>query len=258
MKTNNSHLQKKDIQSPAFEPGRIPFLFRQNALTRITGHTLRPGGLWLTQKAMEICDFSPTDLVLDAGCGYGMTSRYLLKNHGIRSVGIDAAMHSQCVQPQFVQARLPALPFKPATFNGIFCECVLSLIPDKASCLNSFFQILKANSRLVLTDLYIPERFENYISQQDNLQTPVSCLEGAVSMLTLIKLIETAGFHIDMIEDHTRLLKELAGQMVFEHGSLNHFWEKLSGTVCDSRVSHACRTGCLKPGYCMIIAGKYE
>lgn len=246
--------------------GQIPFMFRQKALMDVTGQTLRPGGLMLTRRAVEICDFGQHDLVLDAGCGYGMTTRYLREEYHIPAVGLDAAFDMadraykknsgpRFVIPGFIQSILPGIPFRSRAFAGIFCECVLSLIPDKKKCLNEFFRILKKNGKLVLTDLYIPKRFEKSISQRE---TPVSCLDGAITLQDMIKIIEAAGFQIDIMEDHTQLLKQLAGQMVFEHGSLNHFWEKLSGTVCDSTVSQACRAGFLKPGYCMMIAGKYE
>ncbi len=267
-----------------FEMGQVPYLFKQKVLTRLTGETLRPGGLMLTKRAVEVCDFDRDDPVLDAGCGYGMTARYLRERHGIMSVGTDAALdmmnrnnetknHTsdrrapekasesilpRVVQPLFLQSRLPEIPFKSKSFSGIFCECVLSLIPDKPACLGEFFRILKKNGKLVLTDLYIPELAKTASAPGEAGKTPVSCLDGAVTVITLIKLLEAAGFQVDIIEDHTRLLRQLAGQMVFEHGSLDNFWERLSGTICDTGVSRACRAGHLKPGYCMVIAGKYE
>lgn len=250
--------------------GQVPFLFKQKAMTVVSGSTLRPGGLTLTESAVDICGFDHTHLVLDAGCGCGTTTRHLWERYQIRSMGTDlelklpwdAALENpggnRFFRPGFAQSRLPDLPFKSRVFNGIFCECVFSLIPDKLTCLAEFFRVLKTNGKLVLTDLYIPELFAAKIAPMRGLHPPTSCIDGALTMMDLIGIIESAGFKIDIIEDHTRLLKQLAGQMVFEHGSLNNFWEKVTGSICDNSLSQACRTGVLRPGYCMIIAGKYE
>lgn len=77
---------------------------------------------------------------------------------------------------------------------------------------------------------------------------PAACLDGALPLLDLMRLLETAGFQIDILEDHTRLLNQLAGQIRFQHGSADNFEERFGQNPC---------TDGLKPGYCMIVAGKY-
>ena len=61
-------------------------------MVRLTGQTLRPGGLHLTARAVDFCGFAPGDRILDAGCGYGVTGRYLSDEYGIRVVGIDISI----------------------------------------------------------------------------------------------------------------------------------------------------------------------
>lgn len=230
----------------------------------MSGPTLRPGGLMLTDNAVDFCGFDQTHLVLDAGCGSGATTRHLWEKYQIRSMGTDLASNFPVANVLgkpgscFTQSRLPALPFKSRVFNGVFCECVLSLVPDKKRCLAEFFRLLQTNGKLIITDLYIPQLFEAKIAPMRNDNSLHSCIDGAITLMNLIRLIESVGFQVDMMEDHTRLLKQLAGQMVFEHGSLNNFWEKVTGSICDNSLSQACKTGALRPGYCMIIAGKYE
>ncbi len=251
-------------------------MFRQPALTRVTGHTLRPGGLILTQRAVDFCGFDPGDLILDAGAGYGTTARYLSDLYGLQVVGTDLDVNKTIDRANdgreksvlanghiakgtktfdFVQSRIPAFPFKSDRFDGIFCECVLSLIPDKQACLAEFFRMLKPNGQLVLTDLFIPEKYRYQGLPAD---PPLSCLDGALSIVDLITAVEAAGFTITLMEGHTRFLKQLAGQIVFEHGSLDNFWKHLSGSGGDSQAALACRTGTLKPGYGLFIASKYE
>jgi ubiquinone/menaquinone biosynthesis C-methylase UbiE len=272
LKTNNPDNQNRNSKPcGTFTTGQVPFMFRQPALTRVTGHTLRPGGLILTQRAVDFCGFDPGDLVLDAGSGYGATARYLFDTYGLQVVGTDMDVNKTIERSNgdratrhtgpgarsfdFVQSRIPAFPFKSDRFDGIFCECVLSLIPDKQACLEEFYRMLKPNGQLVLTDLFIPEKYRYNGLQTDQ---PLSCLDGALSIVDLITAVEAAGFTITLMEGHTRFLKQLAGQIVFEHGSLDNFWKHLSGSGGDSQVAQACRTGTLKPGYGLFIASKYE
>ncbi|WP_022666527.1 DVU_1556 family methyltransferase [Desulfospira joergensenii] len=269
MKTNNPYQPVDPSVEPGNIPrirtGEIPFLFRQKALINVTGHTLRPGGLMLTSRAVDFCGFDPGARVLDAGCGYGMTARYLSDRFGIRALGADlgldmlemAAAKSGDRIP-FAQVKLPFLPFGSGSLDGIFSECVFSLIREKERCLEEFLRCLRRNGKLILTDLYIPQRFAGMEPETRNPSQAFSCLDGALPILDLIRTIEDAGFQIDIIEDHTRLLKQLAGQMIFEHGSLDRFWEKTDARICDSGLASSCRSGRLRPGYCMIIAGKYK
>ena len=87
--------------------------------------TNRPGGLDLTLKAAEFCGFKPGERVLDAGCGFGATVRFLAREKGVKAVGLDAGC-LRLVQGQeeggfsAVAAALEALPFRPAVFDGIF------------------------------------------------------------------------------------------------------------------------------------------
>ena len=269
MKTNKSNAPVRHEHKPGLEPGQVPFLFRQKELTRLSGRALRPGGLALTRMALDFCCFDRDDRILDAGCGYGMTCRYLFEDHGIRAVGMDTEIDSRLKSsikhpedrteaPWFVQSRMPAIPFRSGTFNGIFCECVLSLIPDKTLCLKEFFRILKKNGKLVVTDLYIPERYKPAPVPDNDGRNPASCLDGALTIPAQIQALEAAGFTITLMEDHTLYLKQMAGQMIFEHGSLNHFLEMIPGSVCAGSLTQACRASWLKPGYGMIIAEKYE
>lgn len=247
----------------------------------LNGHALRPGGLTLTRSAVDFCGFGKNDLILDAGCGYGATARALCEEYGVISIGMDGShdmvakasqgvVAKKCekrlancfVQPQFIQARMPLFPFKSDLFDGIFCECVLSLVQDAKLSLKELFRIVKNSGWLVLTDLYIPETFK--VSESEAVspahgkqnRIPASCPDGAMAISALTEIIKEAGFQIALVEDHTDLLKQMAGQMVFDHGTLEHFWEKLTGNICNNSLSAACRRGDLKPGYCMIIASK--
>ena len=82
----------------------------------------------------------------------------------------------------------------------------------------------------------------------------VTCLDGATTLDALAMAVEKAGFEILCREDHTPLLKQMACEMVFEHGSMDAFWQHLTCDVINTGLAGACRQGKLKPGYAMIIA----
>ena len=90
-------------------------------------------------------------LVLEAGCGVGAQTRFLLKRSpGIRLVSMDIAFHS--VQrarhavgemARFLQANVYAPPFSHNTFDHIFVCYVLEHLPDPLQALNTLKTLLK-------------------------------------------------------------------------------------------------------------------
>jgi len=219
--------------------------------------THRPGGLTLTRAALDYCSLAPGVRVLDAGCGYGATCTFLHEDAGFKVFGMDASeerISRATARPtgwDGLRAKLPRLPFAPASFGAIFCECVLSLVPDKPGCLATFFELLQPKGHLVITDLYIPGAAPAALNP-----SPLTCLDGALNKTDLTQIIEQAGFKIRIWEDHTPLLKQMACEMVFKHGSLENFWKTLTGDVLHCGLGSRCRAGELKPGYCLIVADK--
>jgi ubiquinone/menaquinone biosynthesis C-methylase UbiE len=218
-------------KSSTFNLGRIPFRLKQKSLITVSGQTLRPGGFILTRRAAEFCNFSGEDCILDVGCGYGMTHRYLKETLNINATGVDpdpgaltrAAARSKS-PAALIRSELPCLPFKPGYFNGIFCECVLSLVQDREAGLGELYRIMAPNGRLVLIDRYIRKW---KVSPNSRTVTSGSCLDGAVPMIDMLTEVEQAGFKVDIVEDHSELLSQLG-------------------------IPTAKKTG-----YCMIIAGKH-
>lgn len=218
--------------------------------------TNRPGGLELTRKAVSACKLVKGCQVLDAGCGFGTTVQFLWQEAGLHAVGVDACpdrlgQGRNARDFPAAAALLEALPFGPAVFDAVFCECVLSLVPDKELCLKNFFELLKPEGRLVITDLVLPGDIT-----PDAAGPFVTCLDGALTLHALVQAVENAGFKVICTEEHTRLLKQMACEMVFEHGSLDAFWQSLTGDVINRGLAGRCRRGKLKPEYWMLIAKK--
>ncbi len=146
----------------------------------------RPGGLALTEQALECCGLPRAARVLDAGCGTGAVVERL-RSLDYRAVGIDLnARGRHCVR-----GRIENLPVKTAGCDCVLCECVLSLVPDPEVCLRELHRVLKPAGIAVISDVY-------------DRRDP-DALAG---------LLERCGFSVTLWQDHTRSLLEFAAAAV--------------------------------------------
>ena len=200
--------------------------------SEVTGGVLRPGGLVLTKIVADRCGFSQGTDILDIGCGLGATLRYLTDRRGCRAYGLDisAQMLSKCRGLPVLQADATALPFYDACLDGIFCECVLSLLPRKAEALQEFRRVLRPGGRLALTDIY-----RRGLSPETGwVGTPATCLSGAMSCDALIAQLDESGFDVMLWEDHSRYLAEFSAQMVWVLGSRDLWLQRLFPGACSA------------------------
>lgn len=229
-----------------------PRLYESPALREITGPAIRPGGLALTERALALCGLAAGALVLDVGCGSGATVIHLRQCHGLRAVGLDlsrgllAEGRAHAAGPPLVQGRAEALPVRDGHLAAIFCECVLSLLPAPAQALAEWHRAMAPGGFLVISDLYArSSRREG----KPSISAAGCCLAGTVARETLLARITTAGFEVASFEDHTPLLKQLAAQLVWAHGSMETFWSR-AGFNCSGNGSNG------RPGYCLLVARK--
>ncbi|WP_319521782.1 DVU_1556 family methyltransferase [uncultured Desulfosarcina sp.] len=227
--------------------------YESETVRAVTGETIRPGGLALTRRAAEFCGLGPGDRVLDVGCGTGATADCLYSEFGATVIGMDFSpvllSDARRQHPGLTTIRANAmdLPFQAGAFDAVFAECVCSLLPDTVSALDGFHRVLKPGGHLVVADLYWRVWDQTAIQHMASLG---GCLAGAVDRRTLVRRIENAGFDIDLWEDHSEALKQLAAQLVWAGVSLVDWW----GVDC---ASGACKHG-RRPGYCLIIAHTKE
>ncbi len=150
-----------------------------------------------------------------------------------------------------IRGHAAELPIKDATFQALFCECVLSLTPEPAAVLKEFYRVLIPGGFFLLTDLY--QRFSQ-VQQKSNSKPVNCCLNGAVGKDQIQSMTVRAGFNIFLWEDHTPLLKVLAGQMVFAYGSMKKFWSSFD---CGKEsVNMIPKNANMKPGYYFLAAKK--
>ncbi|MCB2189350.1 MAG: methyltransferase domain-containing protein [Deltaproteobacteria bacterium] len=233
--------------------------YHSQPLEEVSGPALRPGGLGLTARAWDLAGLAPGARVLDLGAGLGETVAWLTRERGALAVGVDASpellarARARYPGARLVAGRAEALPLAPGSWDAVFVECVLSLVPQPEMALTEVKRLLKPGGRLVLTDLYL-----RGAAPGGNLASlaPASCLAGARSRGAVEALVAGAGFRLLGWEDHSRDLRELAAQLVWAHGSAEALFRRWGGGEA------ACRGGGLtqgaKPGYFLLIAGTEE
>ena len=210
------------------------------------GPALRPGGLELTERALELCHFPTGAHLLDVGCGSGITVERLRDGYGFDVQGIDVSTdligEGLLRDPTLPLLRGTAekLPHKDGSLDGVFCECVLSLLHDPVTALNEFYRVLRQGGKLIVSDLYLRRAPHVAGSSRDANQRS----RGIVSSKHIQKWLLAAGFNGIMLwEDHSRKLTELAAQIMLTHGTL----ECLTG-LCSAAQG--------KPGYYLLVTEK--
>ena len=235
-------------------------IYEQELMREVTGPAIRPGGLALTDRAMEFCGLAPESRVLDAGCGCGTTVGHLRERWGLAATGVDISTRllsegRQSGNLPLARGEISGLPTRSGVLDGLVCECVLSILPDPEKALREFRRVLKEEGFLILSDICLREEQGGPTARCPNISSPVSsCFSGAVSTQARSGQLESAGFSILLREDHTKLLKELAARFVFRHGSLKKFWQEILPCGCNADTEGFLAAG--KPGYALWIARK--
>lgn len=222
-------------------------LYASPPVRKFLGPALRPGGERLTRLMLGLAGPLQGALALDAGCGCG-ASLALLREHGARAVGLDLnasfLREAGDVDARVAQADLADLPLPDACLDLVLCECVWNLT-DKERVLTEFRRVLRPGGTLALADIYARGCRSG--------DWPVRCcFAQATDLQTVMEQVAGAGFEIDVVEEHTELLKKTAADFVFRHGSLHGFWQAVTGDpVLAQRACDASRAS--KPGLFLLI-----
>jgi ubiquinone/menaquinone biosynthesis C-methylase UbiE len=194
--------------------------------------------LVLTDRAVAFCGFPVGAHLLDVGCGAGATVEHLCSCYGWSATGVDVSPRliaeglDRNPGLQLVEAPAGVLPFPGESQDGIFCECVLSLLEEPLHALAEFQRVLRSNGYLILADMYSREA-----AAEVRLDGGP---RGAATRGQIDGWLSASGFSTLLWEDHTPLLRELAARLILAHGSLE--------AVC-------CGAGA-RPGYYLLVARK--
>ncbi len=232
-------------------------LFLRPGFRAVAGDALRPGGLALTARGVGAAGFSPGDAVADVGCGPG-ESLHSLRDRGLLAVGVEvrpdfAAEAAARVPGGVVLARAGSLPLRSGCLDGVLCECALSVFDDPDAALAEMARVLRPGGRLVAADLYRRDGPDD-----DDAPGRGGCAAGAVSRIELTGRLSRRGLVPRLFEDHSRLLAELAGRLVFAGFSAAEVGAALAGRRCGPGSGLPCAPGRPRLGYYLCVAKKED
>lgn len=195
----------------------------------------RPGGFFLTERALSHCGFSGGARLLDLGCGAGATVRYVRHHHPFDICGCDSDPRVVAGRKHLLCAAAERIPLAAAALDGVLLECSLSLMERPAAVLRECVRVLKPGGRLIVTDLYArgtAARCRGSLGRVDTRET-------------LLALVADNGFIVERWEDHSPQLRALWGQWVLDRGA-----EAARGEVGGDPAT----IRAAKCGYCLLIA----
>lgn len=228
-------------------------LYLSHPVRKGLGSCLRPGGEALTRHIIGLLDPEPGDLILDSGCGMGASMRLLHEEgcHRVIGLDLDAGLLRGARQGGngVGRADLAALPVLSGTVDTVLCECVWNLT-DKQCVLHEFARVIRYGGILVLSDIYLRATPED---SNKNSWPRRSCFFQATDLQTVQEMVIAAGFAIQVLEDHSGLLKQTAAEFVFAHGSLQGFWQAVLGD--GARAEAVCTMAkATRPGLFLLMA----
>lgn len=231
-------------------------LHQTEPIRRALGDRLHPGGSELTRRALDLAQAEVGDLILDAGCGPGGGLERLVAWGFTRAMGLDrdqdllAEAGAKKIS-RLVAGDLNRLPLAPNRLDLVISECAWNL-SDRQAVLAEFWRTLRPGGRLIISDMY-----RRSPAKPTGAWPLACCFSAAASEERTRDLIESAGFRIIQWEDHTAALRQLAGELIFAHGSLTAFWRAVTGD--ETLAEGACRAGRQSlPGLFLCVAEKPE
>lgn len=212
----------------------------------------RPGGFQLTDRGVQLAKLGEGSRILDIGCGEGDTVAYLAEKYAMKTEGIEMSLpmiNSAKEKHPGIDVKFGDGEFLDGyssfTFDGIFMECVLSLIaiPDEA--LHEAFCVLKKGGHLIVSDLYYKDpdpkqmkavkkeaerRSKLPHKEGDCEEHPDRYVdfryEGAFYESPLRKQLDEIGYRVVAFEDKTDMLDTFVAEHIMNGGSMDDFITK--------------------------------
>jgi len=145
------------------------------------------------------------DAVLDLGSGAGndaFIARHEVGEEGV-VVGVDmtpemvAKARSNAAKLgygniAFREGRLEALPVDSASIDVVISNCVLNLVPDKASAFAEMFRVLRPGGRFCIADIVATAELPPAVCEVAALH--VGCVAGAMAEGDYVGLLRSTGF----------------------------------------------------------------
>jgi ubiquinone/menaquinone biosynthesis C-methylase UbiE len=191
---------------------------------------LHTGGARATVSLLAHTGFTPSDRVLDAGCGIGGSCRLLAETCGCRVTGIDLAQRfidaandltratGLNTRVDFHQGSVLNMPFEDGSFDAVISQHMLMNIQNKPGVAAEFSRVLKPGGQLILHEIFRGN--DNKVHYPVNW-APVPDISFLSTWPSMRHLFEHNGFKEQWMSDETPFAAAWwtkANQAVQQHG----------------------------------------
>ena len=217
-------------------------LYQSNLARQILGDPPHPGGLGLTNRLGRLMGIGQDDWILDLASAQGTSAMALSRVFRCNVVGLEfggaavASAHAAAVVPPaaprafFLRGDAERTPLAGARFDGVVCECSMSLFADKDAAVSEAVRVMKPGSNFGMSDVSVepgtlPKELEGYLGQ-------VLCLAQALNVPGYVQLLERGGLTVTHREDASDRLVEILDAVDAKLGALAA-WRSIANLPSD-------------------------
>jgi len=124
-----------------------------------TVRSMHPGGLRLTDRAARLASITQGMMLLDVGCGAGVSLEFLSRKFGIIPLGIDISADMISIASQMLPGSMLTtgnagqIPYESDSIDAVICECVLSLVENPMPVIREMRRVLRPDGTLIVSDI---------------------------------------------------------------------------------------------------------
>ena len=231
----------------------------------ILGDTLHPGGLALTNRLGKLMGIHQGDWVVDLASGLGTSAMAVSRVFHCNVVGVEfgaqAVTQSRAKSLEFpaapgasfLRGDAECAPFLPGSFQGVLCECSMSLFQDKAGAVAQVARLLRPGGRFGLSDVTIepgclPPELDGTLGQ-------LLCLTDALTLEGYAGLLEAAGLAMVVQEDASAEVLKILDGVEAKLGALAA-WQGLTGQSAPEPEMLGQTPGLIVQMRELVVAGK--
>ena len=213
-------------------------LYQSSLAWLILGDTLHPGGLTLTNRLGKLMGIHEGDWVVDLASGLGTSAMAVSRVFHCNVVGVEFGAQAVAQSrvktlefptapgASFLRGDAECTPFLPGSFQGVVCECSMSLFHDKAGAVAQVARLLHPGGRFGLSDVTVepgclPPELDGTLGQ-------LLCLTNALTLEGYRGLLEAAGLAMLAQEDASVEILKIVDSVETKLGALAA-WQSLTG-----------------------------
>jgi SAM-dependent methyltransferase len=167
------------------------------------------------------------DIVLDLGSGAGFDCFLAAQKVGSSGKVIGVDMTPEMLEKANVNALkygysnvefrfgdIEAIPVEDKSVDAIISNCVINLAPDKEKVFREAFRVLKSGGRMYISDMVLLEELPEDLRNDKDLLA--GCVAGALLKEEYLRLLEKAGFSVEILEEDSDISSRQYGSLPVE------------------------------------------